>query len=142
KGLFWLKVASAHPSPVIDLLPGSSVPIVVHLSGVYPLGPMSVQVHVTPAQITALGLPRAPIDPQAADADAFMWATPWYLFLLVFRLVGGFFGLRRWGRMRRGRQDRVVAEAVAKARRETIEQLRTKATASKAGGDTGAGAAR
>jgi hypothetical protein len=132
-GLYWLKVASANPATMPNLLPGSTVQISVHLDGVYPLGPMTADVRVVPSQITALGLPKAPNEPQTVESDAFLWATPWPLLLLVLLLVGGFFAVRWLLRTRRGRHDRVVAEAVAKARTETVEQLKKKAMAAKAG---------
>ncbi|WP_432835318.1 WxL protein peptidoglycan domain-containing protein [Dactylosporangium sp. CA-092794] len=153
KGLVWLQVASTRPAPMLNLLPGSSVQITVHLTGIFPLGPMTANVRVTPSQITALGLPPAPSEPKAAESDAFVWATPWQVLVILVLLAGGFFGVRWLRRTRRGRQSRAVADAVAKARQETVEQLRQKALAAKAGagartgggganggGDTGTGA--
>jgi hypothetical protein len=132
KGLYWLKVAHTDSSTLPNLLPGSTVQFTVHLSGVYPLGPMSVKVRAVPGQITALGLPKAEPGPAIVEADAFMWATPWPLLLALLLLVGGFFGARWLRRMRRGSQDRVVAAAVAKARQETVQELRKKALAATA----------
>ncbi|MGI5247382.1 WxL protein peptidoglycan domain-containing protein [Dactylosporangium sp. CA-139066] len=139
KGLYWLKVAGAHPTAFPNLLPGSSTQITVHLDGVFPLGPMTVRVKAVPSQITALGLPLAETEPKAVETEAFLWATPWPLLLLIVLLVGGYFGVRWLRRTRRGRQDRVVAAAVAKARKDTVEELKKKALAAKAAdGDSGA----
>ncbi|MEU7870094.1 DUF916 domain-containing protein [Dactylosporangium sp. NPDC049140] len=136
-GLYWLKVASASQSTLPNLLPGSTVQFTVHVAGVFPLGPMTVKVRAVPSQITALGLPKAPSEPQTVEAEAFLWATPWTLLLVILLLAGGFFAVRWLRRRRTGRQQRVVADAVAKARQETVEELRTKALAarSSAGGD-------
>ncbi|WP_433215014.1 WxL protein peptidoglycan domain-containing protein [Dactylosporangium sp. CS-047395] len=131
KGLFWLKVAGVTAATLPNLLPGAKVQFTVHLDGVFPLGPMTVQVRAVPSQITALGLPKAPNEPQAVEAEAFMWATPWAVIAILILLVGGFFAVRQIRRMRRGRQDRVLADAVAKARQETVEELRKKALAAK-----------
>jgi hypothetical protein len=133
KGLYWLKVAGAHPAPFPNLLPGSTVQITVHLDGIFPLGPMTVRAKAVPSQITALGLPLAEPEPQTVESEAFLWATPWPLLLLIALLVGGYFGIRWLLRTRRGRQERMVAAAVAKARKDTVEELKKKAMAAKAG---------
>ncbi|GAA3269139.1 hypothetical protein GCM10020218_009120 [Dactylosporangium vinaceum] len=131
-GLYWVKVAGTDPQALPSLLPGSTVQFTVHLDGVYPLGPMTVKVRVTPSQITSLGLPAAPNTPAAVEGEAFMWATPWMVILLLILGTGAFFLVRWLRRSRRGRQQRVVADAVAKARKETVEELKQKALAAKA----------
>ncbi|WP_433083568.1 WxL protein peptidoglycan domain-containing protein [Dactylosporangium sp. CA-052675] len=138
KGLYWVKVAGVTGQTLPNLLPGSSVQFTVHLDGVYPLGPMTARVRAVPSQITALGLPKAPTEPQTVEAEAFLWATPWSLLLLLILLAGGFVGVRWLRRRRRGRQERVVADAVAKARQETVEELRKKALAANAAAGGGA----
>jgi hypothetical protein len=134
-GLYWVKVAGVDATVLPNLLPGATVQFTVHLDGVYPLGPMTAKVRVTPAQITALGLPPAPNAPQAVEAEAFMWATPWMVILILVLGTGAFFLIRWMRRMRRGAQQRKVDDAVAKARKETVEELRKKALA--AGASTG-----
>ncbi|MFI5906750.1 WxL protein peptidoglycan domain-containing protein [Dactylosporangium sp. NPDC051541] len=128
-GLYWVKVAGVNPGALPNLLPGATVQFTVHLDGVFPLGPMTAKVRVTPAQITALGLPPAPNTPLAAEGEAFLWATPWTVLLILALLAGGYLLVRWVRRARRGRQQRVVADAVAKARKETVEELKKKALA-------------
>ena len=137
-GLFGLTLRSAHPKPLGDLLPGSTYHATVHLTNVFPLGPMSVRVHGVPSLVT--GVPSAPTKPEAVSFDLSLWATPWLLLLIIALLVGGFFGGRWLLRLRRRNRDEVLAAAMAKARRETVEQLKKKATEAKA--KVGAGTGR
>lgn len=130
-GLFGFTVARAHPSAVEDLLPGSTHPVTVHLARVFPLGPMTLHITGTPAEVA--GLPPTPKKPEAVSFSVSVWATPWLILLVLLVLVGGFFGGRWLLRVRRRRRDDVLAEAMAKARRETVEQLKQKATAARAG---------
>jgi hypothetical protein len=131
KGLFGLaKVGSAHPTPLTDLLPGATYHAKIHLTSVFPLGPMTVRVQAVPSQ--PAGVAPAPTKPQAESFSVSMWATPWLLLLIIVLLVGGFF-LGRWLlRTRRASREQVLADAMAKARRETVEQLKKKASAAKA----------
>jgi hypothetical protein len=135
KGLFGFSVASLTLKPLKDLLPGATYHATVHLTNVFPLGPMSVHISGKPTQ--PAGIPAAAINPQAVSFDASMWATPWLLILILVLIVGVLVGLWWLLRWRRGRRGAMVAEAAARARRETVEQLRKKAIAAKAKVDAG-----
>lgn len=130
KGLFGLKIASGQAKSLANLLPGATYQATVHLSNVFPLGPMSVDVRGVPTQVA--GIPEAQPKPAAVSIGVSMWATPWLLILVVIVLVGGFFGVRWLLRWRRDRRNQTVASAVAKARRDTVEALKKRAAAAKA----------
>jgi hypothetical protein len=142
KGLFGLaRLRSTAANPLTDLLPDATYQTKVHLANVFPLGPMNVRVHAVPSQ--PAGMPPIPVKPAAQSFSVSMWATPWLLVLLIVVLVGGFFLVRWLLRMRRARREAMVADAMAAASRQTVEQLRKKASAAKAkvgsGADRGPG---
>lgn len=129
KGLFGLTLAKAHPEPLTDLLPGATYQATVHLTKVFPLGPMSVAIRGVPAQVK--GVPPVQPGPKPVSFSASMWATPWLLLLIIIVLVGGFFGGRWLLRVRRDRRKDAVAEAMKQARRDTVEELRKLAAEAK-----------
>jgi hypothetical protein len=121
----------SQAKPLTDLLPGASYTATVHLANVFPLGPMTVRVHAVPKQ--PAGIP--PLSTKLTDQSfsVSMWATPWLVLLVLVLLVGGFF-LGRWlRRTRRARRERMLADAMATARRQTVEQLKKKAAAARSG---------
>lgn len=140
-GLFGITLGSSHPKALSDLLPGATYHVTQHLPDIFPLGPMSVRVHGVPTEVA--GIPPAPAKPEAVSFDVDMWGTPWLLLLVVVLLAGGFFGGRWLLRLRRRARAEVLSAAMAKARRDTVEQLRRKATEAKAklGASTGGGEA-
>jgi hypothetical protein len=115
-GPFGMKAqANAPHLPVI--LPGDSVRLTAVASGLYPAGPFSAHVSVTPAwardEQPVAGLPLA-----RSQASASLFAVPWSLLgliLLLSAIGGGLWYLLRW---RRQEQVAEVSEAVARARRE------------------------
>ena len=131
KGLFGLAtMGGAKLKPLTDLLPGATYLATVHLTNVFPLGPMNVRIHAVPRQ--PAGVPPVSTAMAPASFDVSLWATPWQALLLLVLLVGGFFLVRWLLRLRRARREETMAAAVAKARRETVEQLKKKAEAKKA----------
>jgi len=139
KGLFGLTtLGRSQADPLTDLLPGASYTATVHVTDVFPLGPMTLRLRAVPGQ--PAGVPPLQSRPEAVSFSVRMWATPWLVLVILVLLVVGFL-LGRWlRRHRRTRRDRVLAEAVATARRQTVEQLKKKATAARTGGRAGAGA--
>ena len=74
-GVFGLRLKSAHPAAVTDLLPGATYRVTEHLSGVFPVGPMTAHVDVAPSG--PAGLPQADPAPAPASNEGGLWATPW-----------------------------------------------------------------
>jgi hypothetical protein len=115
-GPFGMKAQATAPRlPVI--LPGDSVRLTATASGLYPAGPFSAHVSVTPGwardEQPVDGLPLA-----ESDASASLFAVPWSLLGVILLLVAigaGAWYLLRW---RRRQQVAEVTEAVARARRE------------------------
>ncbi len=133
KGLFGLTgLGHTQAKPLTDLLPGATYTATVHLSNVFPLGPMTVRVHAVPSQPN--GVPPLSTKLAAQSFSVSMWATPWLVLLILLLLVGGFFVGRWLLRARRDRRQRMLADAVAAARRQTVEQLKKKATAARGAG--------
>ena len=136
-GFFGFTLASTRGKTLVNLLPGATYTATLHLTGVFPAGLMKVHIKGVPAEPT--GLPLSLVKPRNVDFGASMWATPWLIILILLVLGGGFFGTRWLVRGRRGRRELAVSEAMEKARRETIEQLRKKAAAKVAAGTGGTG---
>ncbi len=138
KGLFGLTtVGRAQAPPLTDLLPGATYTATVHLSDVFPLGPMTMHVRAVPSQ--PAGVPPLSSQLAAVSFSVSMWATPWLVLLILVLLIGGFF-VGRWVlRIRRSRRQRALADAVEIARRQTVEQLKKKATAARAGAGSSTG---
>lgn len=136
-GFFGITLARTKGRTLTNLLPGATYTATLHLTGVFPAGLMKV--HIKGAPTEPAGLPLALVKPKDVDFGANMWATPWLIILILLVLGGGFFGTRWIVRGRRGRRELAVSEAMEKARRETIEQLRKKAAAKVAAGTGGTG---
>jgi len=120
-GPFGITLASAHPTTLKQLLPGATIRVNQHLSGVFPAGPSNTKVQLTPRQI--VGIPAAKPAPAAVPVSAGFLATPWPQLLLIILLVGLGFGIRWYLKWRKRHQSDVIEAAVAKAKRETVEQL-------------------
>jgi hypothetical protein len=120
-GPFGASLGSAKPPAVKDLLPGATFRITQHVHGVFPLGPLTVHVDATPS--TPIGLPAPANGPHATSGEAGVWATPWPQLLLLVLIAGLVVGVLMYLRRGRERTQRKVATAVAKARRDTIQQL-------------------
>jgi hypothetical protein len=136
-GFFGFTLARGHAKNLVNLLPGATYRATLHITGVLPAGLMKVRIKGVP--IEPAGFPPAQTKPQTVSFGASMWATPWLIVLILLLLAGGFFGIRWLVRNRRGHRELAVAEAMAKARRETVEQLRKKAAAKVAAGTGGTG---
>jgi hypothetical protein len=120
-GLFGIPLVTVHPPALQDVLPGGSVRITTHVSGIVPLGPLTVRAAVTPVAVP--GSPHLAVAPGTASASVSMWATPWPQLVLLLLLIAGWLLVRRRRRIRRDRQSVALAAAVARGRREAADQL-------------------
>lgn len=120
-GPFGITLATARPTALDEVLPGDSVRVTAHLSGVFPAGPLDVHVAVDPTPVP--GSPRMTVTPQPGSYTLGLWAMPWPQLLLLILLLAIGFGAVRWRRERRRRQDGALAAAVEQGRREAAEQL-------------------
>ncbi len=115
-GLFGIPLATAHPASLQQVLPGDSVRIVAHLSGVFPAGALDVHVKVTPVEVP--GSPHLTVPMAGGSYAVSMWATPWSQLGLLILLAVAAFGVRWWLRGRRRRRADLLAAAVEQGRRE------------------------
>ncbi|MBO0869035.1 MAG: DUF916 domain-containing protein [Micromonosporaceae bacterium] len=139
KGLFGLaKLRGIDAKPLTDLLPGATYHATLHLSNVFPLGPISVRVHAVPSQ-PADTPPLSGAKLQDQSFSVSMWATPWLVFLVIVLLVGAFFLVRWQLASRRARNEQVLVDVMEEAKRQTVEQLKRKATATRTKVAAGAG---
>ena len=109
------------PPKLPTVLPGDSVRISVSLPGLYPDGPMSAHVTVTPAW-PPKSLPIAQQAP-IATGNASLFAMPWSLVGFILLLVAIGVGVQQFLRWRRREHRAEVAAAAAKARKETERRL-------------------
>ncbi|MEG3615403.1 WxL protein peptidoglycan domain-containing protein [Isoptericola haloaureus] len=100
--------ARSAPTTPVDLIPGSSVRTSVQVPRVWPLGPVSVDLTVTPTPADGVD---AATSPQTVTVTA--WAIPWPQLLLVLLAVATVLGLRAVRAARRERLDALLAAARA-----------------------------
>jgi hypothetical protein len=129
---------TVHPASLPTVLPGDSVRVTLSVPGLFPDGPMTARVSVTP------GWPKGTIP--LADAapgvtgSASLFAFPWTLLGLVLLLVAigvGLWFYRRWrDRLRRAE----LAAVAARASRDTERRLLGGRAAANGHAANGAGA--
>ncbi|HEY2794300.1 MAG TPA: hypothetical protein VGJ28_18180, partial [Micromonosporaceae bacterium] len=136
-GLFGINFAKRQPKQMTDLLPGASVRVVESVNGVFPAGPMSVHVKLVPSEVA--GFPTTGVKLRADSRGVSMWATPWPQLLLLLLVAAAIFGVIRWRRRSKREADNRLATAVAKARREAVEEA---ASAREGAGTVGASGKR
>jgi hypothetical protein len=119
-GLFGMS-STVHLASLPTVLPGDSVRFTAQASGLYPLGPMTAHVILTPAIPT--GAPALALPTGNVTGTASLFAMPWSLIgLIILVAVVAVVGWR--GRGWRQRRLRAKLDAVAEgARRETEQRL-------------------
>jgi hypothetical protein len=115
------QASTVRPLKLPTLLPGDSVRVTVAVPGLYPAGPMTAHVTVTPGWPSRTIALSAPVPPASGTASLF--AMPWSLVGLILLLVAIGFGVWWLLRWRRREHRAEVAAAAAKARRETERRL-------------------
>ncbi len=113
--------STIKPPQLPTILPGDSVRVSVSLPGLYPVGPMSAHVTVTPAW-PPKSLPIAQQAP-IATGNASLFATPWSLVGFILLLIAIGVGVQQFLRWRRREHRAEIASAAAKARKETERRL-------------------
>jgi hypothetical protein len=108
-----------------QILPGDSVRVSTTVGGIYPAGPFTATVKVTPAWPKSAPLTSLPL-PVVTDSASF-FAVPWGLILLILALALLGFGTWRFLRWR-ARQRAAEMRAVAtQARKDAERQMTAKA---------------
>jgi WxL interacting protein linking bacterial and host surfaces len=110
-----------------EILPGQHATFSVTFKHIFPAGPLTVTVALTPFPD-----PQQPLGPKVPGVshDAYAWAIPWLLVLFVLVILGALAGLWWW------RRRRVLARldaAMTVARDETLGQQRSPAAAGASG---------
>jgi hypothetical protein len=119
-GLFDSRVSTGS-KPLPTVLPGDSVRITVTPGSLYPLGPITAHVRVSPTAPPG-GVPLAAPLP-GVSGSASLFAVPWALLVVIVIVVGlviGLFQLFRWRSRRLGATLAAVADH---ARKETERRL-------------------
>jgi hypothetical protein len=120
-GPFGMTLATVRPASLESMLPGGTVRVTAHVTGIFPAGPLTVHAIVTPTQVP--GTIHVAVPLVGGERTAGMVAMPWPQLALLVVLVAigmGLWWLRR--RRRRGHAAAVQA-ALEQGRREATEQL-------------------
>jgi hypothetical protein len=120
-GPFGVTLATVHPAALEQVMPGGTVRVRATLTGIFPAGPLTVRVNVTPAEVPGTVHVQVPL--VGGTGSASMWATPWPQLALLAVLVAVAFGVRWFLRGRRRDHDAALRAAVERGRREAAEQL-------------------
>lgn len=117
-GLFGITFASANPNALQQVLPGGSVRVTAHVTGIFPVGPMDVHIAVTPTTVPGA---QSAGTMSTASYTVGMWAGPWAQLVLLIVLVALGLAIWRYLRWRRSGRAAELAAAVERGRREAAE---------------------
>ncbi|OLT54347.1 DUF916 domain-containing protein [Cellulosimicrobium sp. CUA-896] len=112
--LFGLLTQDRTAQPIDELLPDGSLNRTVEVDRVWPLGPVTTTVTVTPSAVGE-DVIDASLEPVTVSVTA--WAIPWPQLLLVAIVVVVFLGVRDDRRRRRKRLEDMLAKARDEGRR-------------------------
>jgi hypothetical protein len=112
--LFGLLTQDGAAQPIDELLPGGSLNRTVEVDRVWPLGPVTTTVTVTP---TAVGDDQIDASLEPVTVSVTSWAIPWPQLLLVAIVVVLVLGIRDDRRRRRKRLEDMLARARDEGRR-------------------------
>ncbi|MCB7136441.1 DUF916 domain-containing protein [Cellulosimicrobium marinum] len=113
-GLFGLLSRDADAEPLTEVLPGGSLASTVDVDQVWPLGPVTTTVTLTPVPVADDEI-EAALDPVTVSVTT--WAIPWPQLLLAAIVVVIVLGVRDERRRRRKRLDAMLARARDEGRR-------------------------
>ena len=113
--------STIRPPKLPLILPGDSIRVTAAVPGLYPAGPMTAHVTVTPGwPPRTIALPRtAPV----ANNTASLFAIPWSLIGVILLLAAIGFGVWAMLRWRRRLHEAEIAAAASKASRDTERRL-------------------
>lgn len=112
---------STGSKPLPTVLPGDSVRITVKTGSVYPFGPITGHVRVSPTAPPG-GIPlAAPL--AAVTGSASLFAVPWALLVVIVLVAGLIIGLWQFLRWRQRRLGETLAEVADHARQEAERRL-------------------
>jgi hypothetical protein len=103
------------------VLPGDSVEFTTTVHGLYPAGPLTAHVRVSPGAppgAAALATPLAMV-----TGTASLFAVPWAVLVVLILLVGGAVGLWQLLRYRQRRLQQTMSAVAENVRRETERRL-------------------
>ncbi|WP_454044429.1 hypothetical protein [Cellulosimicrobium sp. Marseille-Q8652] len=106
--LFGLATQDAAAEPIAEILPGGSLSRTVEIDQVWPLGPVTTTVTVTPVAVAEDEI-DAPLEPVTTTVTT--WAVPLPQLLLLAILLVLFLGIRDERRRRRRRLENLLAKA-------------------------------
>jgi hypothetical protein len=124
--------ATVKPPQLPTILPGDSIRVTAHVPGLFPAGPMTAKISVTPGWP-----PRTqPLKTNAllAAGNASLFAMPWSLLGLILLLVAIGVGIWFFLRWRRRMHRAELAAVAARTRRDTERRLLGVAAANGHGG--------
>jgi hypothetical protein len=113
--------ASIAPKLLATILPGDSVQFTATLHELYPAGPLTAHVQVSPGAPggePALATPMAMV-----TGTASLFAVPWAALVVLILLIGGAVGWRRWVVYRQRRLNEAVSAIAENVRHETEQRL-------------------
>jgi hypothetical protein len=138
--------ASVKPPQLPTILPGDSVRVTTTVGGLYPAGPFTAKVTVTPSWPKSA--PQESLSLLVVTASASFFAFPWALIVLILLLAGLGYGTWRYLRWRVRQRAADMAAVATAAREDAARRLSANAatvsTAKDSGstattGDAGAG---
>jgi hypothetical protein len=112
------------------VLPGDSVRVTQSVSGLYPLGPYTAKVSITPTWPPSSGPLNVKLNTVAASASLF--GLPWSLIVLILLLAGLGYATYRFLRWRVRQRAADMAAVAAAARKDAERAMAGKAAASAA----------
>jgi hypothetical protein len=119
-GPFGLK-ATIRPKLLATVLPGDSVEFTARAPGLYPAGPLTAHVVVSPA--APAGAPALAAPMSVIDGSVSLFAVPWAALVLLLVLIGAGIGSLQVLRYRERRLQEVVNTIADRVRRETEQKL-------------------
>ncbi|NMO51199.1 DUF916 domain-containing protein [Actinoplanes sp. TBRC 11911] len=105
---------TVRPDALAVVLPGDSVRVTAHLSGIQPVGPLKAHVTVTPGPASHAPKMSAALTPVAQTVG--LWATPWPQIVLLLILIVIALGVWWWIRISRRRMRAKLAAAEDRGR--------------------------